>query len=50
MASPIIGATEICLILVDILTASVAFIEFVVTRELNGELVILLTAEPESTP
>ena len=50
MASPIIGAIEICLILLDIFTASVAFIEFVVTRELKGELDILLTAEPERTP
>ena len=41
MASPIIGAIDICLILLDIFTASVAFIELVVTRELRGELVIL---------
>ena len=36
--------------LLDIFTASVAFIEFVVTRELNGEFEMLLTAEPERTP
>ena len=50
MASPIIGAIDICLILLVILTASVAFIESVVTRELKGELLMLVTAEPDKTP
>jgi hypothetical protein len=44
------GAIEICLILLVILTASVAFIESVVTRELKGELLMLVTAEPDKTP
>ena len=50
IASPIIGAIEICLILLDMRTASVAFIESVVTSEVKGELLILLTADPDSTP